>query len=289
MTKKEKYPHFCISDFSGRQSDLKIMENTEKTRVEHDLLGTRELPADALYGIQTLRGQENFSISRFRLEYYPAFINGLAYTKMAAAEANHRLGLLTDEQYAAIKAACEDIIAGKSTTQVARELNAEGVLTPLEYKGIHRKNQQEKKMLWTHQRILEMLGNIKYTGCMVNHTRESRKIRDKAGRKVPQEEWIIHENAHEAIVSMEEFEAAKEALRKVRSYHRNGERETFPFYCAHCGRKLQKTFGNDVHFSCMTPYWKEEELACRQVRWDKTKIEKVILETLKAQIAVMNV
>ena len=88
---------------------------------------------------------------------------------------------------------------------------------------------------------------------------------------------------------MEEFEAAKEALRKVRSYHRKGERETFPFYCAHCGRKLQKTFGNDVHFSCMTPYWKEEEQACRQVRWDKTKIEKVILETLKAQIAVMNV
>ena len=183
----------------------------------------------------------------------------------------------------------EDIIAGKSTTQVARELNAEGVLTPMEYKGIHRKNQPEKKMLWTHQRILEMLGNIKYTGCMVNHTRESRKIRDKAGRKIPQEEWIIHENAHEAIVSMEEFEAAKEALRKVRSYHRKGERESFPFYCAHCGRKLQKTFGNDVHFSCMTPYWKEEELACRQVRWDKTKIEKVILETLKAQIAVMNV
>lgn len=113
MTKKEKYPHFCILDFSGRQSDLKIMENTEKTRVEHDLLGTRELPADALYGIQTLRGLENFSISRFRLEYYPAFINGLAYTKMAAAEANHRLGLLTDVQHAAIKAACEDILAGK--------------------------------------------------------------------------------------------------------------------------------------------------------------------------------
>lgn len=89
------------------------MTTDSKTRVEHDLLGKRELPADALYGIQTLRGVENFSISRFKLEYYPAFINGLAYTKQAAAEANHRLGLLTDEQYAGIKAACEDIVAGK--------------------------------------------------------------------------------------------------------------------------------------------------------------------------------
>ena len=89
------------------------MEQNKETRIEHDLLGRRELPADALYGIQTLRGMENFSISRFKLEYYPAFINGLAYTKMAAADANHQLGLLTDEQYAGIKAACEDILAGK--------------------------------------------------------------------------------------------------------------------------------------------------------------------------------
>lgn len=89
------------------------MENKNDMRVEHDLLGRRELPANMLYGIQTLRGLENFSISRFKLEYYPAFINGLAYTKMAAADANHELGLLTDEQHDAIRAACEDILSGK--------------------------------------------------------------------------------------------------------------------------------------------------------------------------------
>ena len=89
------------------------MEKTNKTRVEHDLLGQRELPEEALYGIQTLRGVENFSISAFRLSQYPQFINGLAYTKQAAAEANHALALLTDEQYEGIKAACQDILAGK--------------------------------------------------------------------------------------------------------------------------------------------------------------------------------
>ena len=41
------------------------MKTTNEYRVEHDLLGKRELPVDALYGIQTLRGVENFSISRF--------------------------------------------------------------------------------------------------------------------------------------------------------------------------------------------------------------------------------
>ena len=47
---------------------------TGKTRIESDLIGAREIPAEALYGVQTLRGIENFSISKFRLSEYPLFI-----------------------------------------------------------------------------------------------------------------------------------------------------------------------------------------------------------------------
>ena len=87
--------------------------NTEETRVESDLLGSREIPAKALYGVQTLRGLENFPISKFHLNEYPLFINGLAITKMAAAQANHELGLLTDEQTNGIVVACQEILDGK--------------------------------------------------------------------------------------------------------------------------------------------------------------------------------
>ncbi len=89
------------------------MENSVKTRIEHDLLGVREMTSDKLYGIQTLRGIENFNISNFKLSQYPLFINGLAYTKMAAAYANHDLGLLTEEQFKGICAACKDLLDGK--------------------------------------------------------------------------------------------------------------------------------------------------------------------------------
>ena len=86
---------------------------TEATRVESDLLGAREIPANALYGVQTLRGIENFPISKFHLNEYPLFIKGLAFTKMAAAQANHELGLLTDEQANGIIVACQEILDGK--------------------------------------------------------------------------------------------------------------------------------------------------------------------------------
>ncbi len=84
-----------------------------KTRLESDLIGELAIPAEALYGVQTARGIENFPISKFKLKDYPAFINGLAYTKLGAAMANYDLGLLTKEQFQAIKQACEEILAGQ--------------------------------------------------------------------------------------------------------------------------------------------------------------------------------
>ena len=86
-------------------------------RIESDLIGSMEVPAEARYGVQTLRGIENFPISCFHLSDYPLFINGLAVTKLAAARANHELGLLTDEQYNAISQACKEILEGKHHDQ----------------------------------------------------------------------------------------------------------------------------------------------------------------------------
>lgn len=91
-------------------------------RQESDLLGTREVPACALYGVQTLRGLENFEISKFHLYDYPEFINGLAYTKLGAAIANHKLGLLTDEQFEAISRACREILDGKFHDQFPADM-----------------------------------------------------------------------------------------------------------------------------------------------------------------------
>ena len=84
-----------------------------KTRTESDLIGDLQIPVEALYGVQTQRGIENFPISKFKLCDYPTFIHGLAYTKLGAAEANHALGLLTDEQYTSIRQACEELLAGQ--------------------------------------------------------------------------------------------------------------------------------------------------------------------------------
>lgn len=84
-----------------------------QTRLEHDLIGERRIPADAYYGIHTLRAIENFAISGTPISIYQALITALACVKQAAAMANHELGLLDEQRLRAIVGACEEIRAGK--------------------------------------------------------------------------------------------------------------------------------------------------------------------------------
>ncbi len=64
------------------------------TRIEHDLLGDREVPAGAYYGVHTLRAIENFPITGVPISAHPDLVSGLAAVKQAAAQANANLGLI---------------------------------------------------------------------------------------------------------------------------------------------------------------------------------------------------
>lgn len=87
------------------------------TRLEEDLLGQMEIPADAYYGIQTLRAVENFDITGIPLAHFPHFVRALALVKKAAALANLRLGLLDREVAEAIIQACDEIADGHLHSQ----------------------------------------------------------------------------------------------------------------------------------------------------------------------------
>jgi aspartate ammonia-lyase len=83
------------------------------TRIEHDLLGEKAVPADAYYGVQTARALENFHISGVELRLYPNLIKAFAMVKMAAARANFDCGQFSKEILTGIEGACQEIIDGK--------------------------------------------------------------------------------------------------------------------------------------------------------------------------------
>jgi len=87
--------------------------NQPATRVEHDLLGEKQIPFDAYYGVQTARALENFHISGVRLHLYPDLIKALAMVKLAAARANFDCEQFPREVLTGIEGACTELMDGK--------------------------------------------------------------------------------------------------------------------------------------------------------------------------------
>ena len=85
----------------------------EKARVEKDLLGQKDIPASAYYGVQTARALENFQISDIAINHYPGFVEAWAIVKLAAAQANTDVGAMKPEKLAAIEKASQAVLQGR--------------------------------------------------------------------------------------------------------------------------------------------------------------------------------
>jgi aspartate ammonia-lyase len=82
------------------------------TRTETDSLGSREVPSDVYWGINTLRALENFPITSVPISVYPDLIEALATVKQAAARANKAIGVLDAERADAIDQAAQEVRDG---------------------------------------------------------------------------------------------------------------------------------------------------------------------------------
>ena len=80
------------------------------TRTETDLLGSREVPANAYYGVHTVRAIENFPISEQTINEIPDMICGMVMVKKSAALANHEMGVMSGHVKDAIVWACDQIL-----------------------------------------------------------------------------------------------------------------------------------------------------------------------------------
>jgi len=86
-------------------------------RLEKDLLGEREIPLDAYWGVHTLRAVENFPISGVPIGHYRSLVRGLGFIKEASARANQQLGVIDDQVAASIIEASLEVRDGKYDDQ----------------------------------------------------------------------------------------------------------------------------------------------------------------------------
>lgn len=140
-------------------------------RLEHDLIGEKEIPINAYYGIQTLRAKENFYITGVKLSEYPTLIVALAQVKKAAALTNYELEGISEKIKEAICQACDEIIDG--------EFHQEFIVDPIQGGAGTSTNMNVNEVV--ANRALEIMGYAKgdYTHCHPNnHVNMSQSTND---------------------------------------------------------------------------------------------------------------
>ncbi|MBK8289868.1 MAG: aspartate ammonia-lyase [Flammeovirgaceae bacterium] len=116
--------------FQSAQAQKKVSTTiAPTTRTEKDLLGEKQIPFEAYYGVQTARALENFQVSGMKTNSYPDYVKAYAIVKLAAARANAEDGRLSKEKLVAIEKACLAVMDGKYHDQFIVDLYQGGAGT----------------------------------------------------------------------------------------------------------------------------------------------------------------
>ncbi len=235
--------------------------------------------------------RKTFKMKRERGEFIGAFAT-YGYRK----DPNDKNSLLIDEEAAEVVRSIYHwfVNEGYSKMGIAKRLNNMGEPNPEAYKkkkGLKYNNPNSSKNdgLWSASTVARILQNEIYTGVMVQgrHRIISYKVHKQIA--VPEDEWFVVPNTHEAIIDRETFEKAQ-ALHKRDTRTAPGKQDVYILSgfvrCAGCKKAMRrKTARNLAYYACRT-FTDKKTCSKHSIRQDK--LEEAVLAALQAQIALVD-
>lgn len=180
---------------------------------------------------------------------------------------------------------------GMPSVEIAAELNREGVPSPLMYRRANHTDGQRgwktagETTYWTRSNVARIVKDRRYTGCLVGHKRTVADLSTKRTEAVPEEEWIVAEHTHEALVTEEVFAQAQGFLR--RSAGKGLTRKPYQKFrgllkCAYCSRTLDWRNCKQPYFSCPTA-GVVRDFPCKEIHLDESALEDALLTAIQVQ------
>lgn len=224
------------------------------------------------------------------------YVGGYApYGYMMHPTQRNKLAIDPDSA-AVVRRIFDEALEGSNTSQIAERLNDDKVPTPGQYfrnkyPGNKKFSRMSEKISWTASMVYKVIISYVYTGATVGHKRKSAGVGNKKSIAQDQEDWIIVEGMHEAIVSKEEFELAQAVIRggekkpdrKVRQYPLRGL-----VYCPNCKRAMtrRKLRNSGYFYTCHhSTHDKDTECAIGE-KYDEAELERVIFNAIGQYVAL---
>lgn len=201
--------------------------------------------------------------------------------------------ILDEEAAPIVKRIFHSIISGKSVTQIAKELSAEGILTPNAHwksigESVSRGSHNANPTKWSVATIIQILQKEEYMGWKVLNKTGTDSYKSKKRHDTP-ENRLVFKDAHPAIVDEETWNIVQR-LRgtKRRPYKLDGEPNplTGVLYCADCGAKLYHKQGKSCEgrfphdeYCCSNYRHYSKSCTCHYIR--VSVIQELILTTIR--------
>ena len=190
-----------------------------------------------------------------------------------------KLYLRNDETVEVVKLIFNKFIGGWGYDKIARHLSKLGYETPAQAVG-----KKNAGLYWQGSTIRKILTNQHYTGDLVQHRETTISVVNKKRKQVKEENMIIVENTHEAIISKKDFKKVQEIIESKKAKGRGKSKEqkhlfTNFLYCSDCGTGLWYR-QNRLGYICGR-YAKHGTIACSHHFVSESELKNIILEDIK--------
>lgn len=215
----------------------------------------------------------------------------------------HKL-VIDEESAAVVRRMYEHRQAGMAYGKIAAALNSDGVLSPRWYWAIHYGNGSCRySKLWTYTAVKNILSDPVYIGRLVQNSTGTRSYKDKTYVTKPESEWIIHEGAHEAIVTAEVWNSVQELNGAANQRSGSSALHTPALFsgklvCADCGKPLIVSRDNQrrkngsvktyTSYIC-SRYVSSGRSACSWHRIYEIGLKELVLDEIRAQAEAVTV
>lgn len=234
--------------------------------------------------------REVFDMKRRNGEHIGSFA-AYGYIK----DPNDKNALVVDEEAAeVVRDIFTKFLDGMSKNAIVHYLNEHGVLSPAAYKrerlGLKYQNPSidpAKRPLWGAVTITSILKNRMYCGDMVQGRYRVKSYKIHVQEVVPEDEWYIVENTHEAIIERDTFDKVQRLLlRDTRTAPQKKQIYLFSGFlqCADCGKAMTRSkVGGTVYYYCRT-YKDQSKSACTKHTIKHNRLEVAVLYAIQQQV-----
>lgn len=227
--------------------------------------------------------------AKYRLAGQGKYINSYApYGYVKSAEDSKRL-VIDREAAEVVKWIFHSFVKGKSQSQIARDLNDQSVLTPMQYKGQSGSAQswlnraRNENNFWTDRTVSTILKDERYVGRVVYGKTRCVAVGSKKMMRVPKSQWITADGMHEGIIPPWLFEQAQDLIGAWRVEGKNPKSLLDKkMYCGVCNRRLTLVRGKKPYYYCDTHRF-TKAFSCQHTKIYAEDVRDAVLASVRSQ------